>query len=148
MLSHMKRTRGSLLALFVAALLASPATGGDAKRLTLDLRVVPRIGPPSTDFVFVADLKGGVDGRELYCPTLEWQWDSDDTSVEEGNCPPYEAGVTPVQRHFSITHRFPAETSRDVMLVVRQGDKVLARANVSVRVTWEKKPPTATIRQG
>jgi hypothetical protein len=33
-----------------------------------------------------------------------------------------------------------------VTLVLRNGDEVVARADVSLRVTWEKKPPTATFQ--
>lgn len=127
-------------------LFLTPAGAAEPKRPKLDLRVIPLMGPPSTEFVFVADLKGGADAEDFYCPTLEWQWDSQDTSLQEPECPPFQPGVTRVERRFSMTRTFTTEGSRSATLVLRRGDKVLGRASASFRVTWEKKPPSATIR--
>lgn len=131
--------------LLAVAISAGGAAGG-TKRPSLDLRVVPQWGSPSTEFLFVGLLKGGADTEDLHCPTLEWQWDSTERSVQEGECPPFEPGVTRVERRFSIGHRFGSEGSRTVALVLKKNDKVLARGEVSFRVTWEKKPPSATFR--
>lgn len=130
----------------MAVMIASTAVAGDAKRPKLTLRVLPQWGPPSTEFLFLAVLKGGADTPDLYCPTLDWQWGPQDTSVQEQECPPFEAGVTRIERRFSTSHRFSREGPRAVTVVLRSGDEVLLRASVSFRVTWEKKPPTATFR--
>jgi hypothetical protein len=134
--------------LVAAALVSQAALGGDKKGPGLRLRVVPQWGPPSTEFLLVADLKGGVDSEELYCPTAEWQWGPQDTSVEDAECPPFEAGVTPVVRRFSTHHTFKegGPRTRTVTLVLRKGEKVLARASTQVLVSWEKTPPAATFR--
>jgi hypothetical protein len=132
--------------LLALALVAASALAGGKKRPDLRLRVVPQSGPPSTEFLLVADLKGGVDGEELYCPSVEWQWGPQDTSVQEAECPPFEAGVTPVVRRFSTHHSFKGEGPRSVALVLRKGEKVLAHASTQVLVSWEKKPPSATFR--
>jgi hypothetical protein len=130
----------------VVVLMASAAVAGGVKRPKLRLRVLPQWGPPSTEFLLAADLKGRPDNEDLYCPTMEWQWGPQDTSIQVQECPSFQKGVTPIERHFSTRHRFGGEGAHTVTLVLRKGDEVLARASVSVRVTWEKKPPTATFR--
>jgi len=126
-------------------LLTSFTAAAESKKPQLTLRVMPQLGTPSTEFLFVGDLKGGSDSGELYCPTLEWQWGPQDASVQEPECAPFQAGVTRIERRFSISRTFP-EGPRTATLALRKGDKLLARASVSFRVTWEKKPPTGTFR--
>lgn len=104
------------------------------------------MGPPTTEFLFVADLKGGPETEALYCPTLEWEWGPQDTSVQEPECPPFQPGVTRIERRFSFSRTFAAEGQRTVTRFLRKDGKVLARASASFRVTWEKKPPTGTFR--
>jgi hypothetical protein len=140
------RVSRSSLWVVVAVAVASSALAGDAKRPKLTLRVAPQWGPPSTEFLFVAVLKGGADTKDLYCPTMDWQWGPQDTSVQEQECPPFEPGVTRIERRFSASHRFSGEGPRNVTLVLRSGDVVIDRASVSFRVTWEKKPPSATFQ--
>jgi hypothetical protein len=73
----------------LSAVLAFPA---EPKKPRLELRVMPLLGPPSTEFLFIAELKGGDDSEGFYCPTLEWQWGKEDASVQEPECPSYQAG--------------------------------------------------------
>lgn len=124
--------------LVVAPLLASPVPGAESKKPQLDLRVMPRVGLPSTEFLFVADLKGGPETEALYCPTLVWEWGPQQTSVEEPECPPFQPGVTRIERRFSASRTFAAEGERRVTLLLRKDGKPLARASASFRVAFEK----------
>ena len=130
----------------VAALVAWSVSGADAKRAKASLRVVPQIGSPSTSFLFVADLKGGADTEDLHCLIAEWDWGSQDTSVQESECSPFQPGATRIERRYSTTRTFSTEGVRTVTLFLRKGNKLVARDSISFRVTWEKKPPTASFR--
>jgi len=126
----------------LSAVLAFPA---EPKKPRLELRVMPLLGPPSTEFLFIAELKGGDDSEGFYCPTLEWQWGKEDASVQEPECPSYQAGVTKMERRFTHSRAFPDEGSRTVTLTLTKDGKTLAKATTSLRVTWEKKGPTGSI---
>ena len=141
----MRLSKRALL-LFAASLLASPAPAAESKKPQLDLRVMPRVGLPSTEFVFVADLKGGPETEALYCPTLEWEWGPQQTSVQEPECPPFQPDVTRIERRFSASRTFAADGQRSVTLILRKDGKVLARASASFRVTWEKGRLKGTFR--
>jgi hypothetical protein len=132
-----------LVPLLAAAALA--ASAAEPKRPRLELRVMPVMGPPSTEFLFVADLKGGSDSEDFHCVTLEWQWDKNDASVQEPECPAFQAGVTKIERRFSQSRAFADEGARNVTLLLTKNGKTLARASASLRVTWEKKPPSVGI---
>lgn len=130
----------------VAALVAWSVSGGDAKRAKVSLRVVPQMGSPSTSFLFIAELKDGADTEDLYCLTAEWEWATQDTSVQEAECQPFQPGVTRIERRFSMSRIFSTEGPRTVTLFLRKGNKLVARDSASFRVTWEKKPLTGTFR--
>ena len=135
------RLRARAVALGLLSSLAASAMAAESKKPRLDLRAYPRQGPPTEEFVFVAELKGGEDGEALYCPELEWRWDKDAASVQESDCPSFSAGATAIERRFRFSRRFSEEGARTVSLSLRKDGKLLATANVSIRVTWEKKPP-------
>src|SRR5687767_4497739 len=110
-----------------AALCAVSAFTAEPKKPRLELRGMPVMGPPSTEFLFVADLKGGDEREDFYCPTLEWQWGKEDASVQEPECAPYQAGVTRMERRFSHSRAFPDEGSRTVTLILTKDGKTLAK---------------------
>ena len=128
------------------AALAASAPAAGSKKPRLDLRVYPQQGPPSEEFVFIGELQGGDEGEALYCPELEWRWDKDAASVQESDCPPFQAGVTPVERRFRFSRRFAEEGTRTISLVLRKDGKQLVAARVSIRVTWDKKPPSLGVQ--
>ena len=136
---------GQSLIAAAATLSAVLAFSAEPKKPRLELRVMPLLGPPSTEFLFIAELKGGDDSEGFYCPTLEWQWGKEDASVQEPECPSYQAGVTKMERRFSHSRAFPDEGSRTVTLILTKDGKTLAKATTSVRVTWEKKGPTGSL---
>src|SRR6476646_4147050 len=92
----------------VAAILsvgAAPAADqAKAKKPRLDLRATPRMAFSPVNILLTAELTGGDDVEEYYCPELEWDWDDGGTSVREADCPEYEAGVSKFERRFTAEH--------------------------------------------
>lgn len=100
----------------VAALcLAVPAFAGDddkakgkegkGKRPALELRATPRFSFSPARILFTAELKGGDDVEELYCPEIEWEWGDGGRSVEESDCEPWTPG-TKIERRFTGNHLY------------------------------------------
>jgi len=136
-----------LIAVCAVGALPAFAFAAETKKPRLELRGLPALGSPSTEFLFVADLKGGADSEDFYCPTLAWQWGKEeDASVQEPECEPFKAGVTRIERRFSQSRRFADEGPRSVTLVLSKNGKILARATASVRVTWEKSGLKGSVR--
>ena len=97
------------LAAFVVVSIAGAASlGAEAKpkKPTLELRVTPRMAFSPVTILMVAELKGGDDIEEYYCPEIEWDWDDGGKSVHEADCPPFENGTTTIDRRFSQEHHY------------------------------------------
>ena len=112
--------RSAALLVVVALALASPGAGarekdkksadakteGKGKKPTLDVRATPRMGFTPANVMLVAELKGGDDVEEYYCPEIEWDWDDGGKSLHENDCPPFEDGKTKIERRFTAEHEF------------------------------------------
>jgi hypothetical protein len=98
-----------LSGLIAIAAFALPAAGNDAKlkKPSLALRSSPRFAFSPARVLFVAELTGGDDVEEYYCPELEWDWDDGSKSVQEPDCDPFVSGQTKIERRFSAAHGPP-----------------------------------------
>ncbi len=131
-MTHMKSWTIPVLLL---AALASPAmSASKGKKPSLDLRPAPRFGFSPVNVLFTAELKGGDDIEDYYCPELEWIWSDGGKSVKEADCPPFERGVTKIDRRFTNEHEFKDSGIYTVQLTLRKADRVIARQTVSVTV--------------
>ena len=76
--------------------MAVPASSEETKdkRPSLSLRAMPRFAFSPVNVLFVAELQGGDDIEDYYCPEVEWEWDDGGKSVKEADCPPFVAGET------------------------------------------------------
>jgi hypothetical protein len=131
-MGFMKMRTLSLLLLAALALPAAAASKG--KKPSLDLRPAPRFAFSPVNVLFTAELKGGDDIEDYYCPELEWIWSDGGKSVKEADCPPFEAGVTKIERRFTNEHEFKDSGIYTVQLTLRKADRVIARQTVSVTV--------------
>ena len=131
------RLAAAILALSLLAPSAAAADPPKPKKPTLTLRVLPRFGRVATSFLFTAILEGGEDSEALHCLVAEWNFGSDDTSLAEPDCDPFEAGKTKLERQYGIERRFPSEGQKTVSVTLRKGDKVIARASTGLRVLPE-----------
>jgi hypothetical protein len=107
--------------------------GGKPGKPRLDLRASPRIAFSPASILVTAQLKGGADVEELYCPGLEWDWGDGTRSVQESDCAPYESGAS-LERFFRARHAYPAPGAYHVRLKLRRADRTVAAASVAVTV--------------
>lgn len=133
--------RAMMMTLF-AVFLVSPATSTRAdekekpkkgRKPTLALRMAPREGFSPVSILFTAELKGGDDVEELYCPEVEWDWDDGSRSTQESDCDPWEEGK-PLLRRFTNDHLFKESGSYDVRVTLLRLGKVLTTQTVRVIV--------------
>ena len=124
-----------LAALVAVSLAAAAPLGAEAKpkKPSLDIRVTPRMAFSPVTVLLVAELKGGDDLDEYYCPEIEWDWDDGGKSVHEADCPPFENGTTTIERRFSQEHHYPRAGIYNVKASFRKaGNTFLAN---SIRIT-------------
>jgi hypothetical protein len=135
-MAWMKMREALLLILAAAAAVAAPVTAGapKSKKPTLEIRPTPRFGFSPMHVLFTAELKGGDDIEDFYCPELEWRWDDGGKSLKEGDCPAFEPGVTKIERRFTNEHDFKDSGIYTIELTLRKADRLIARQTVSVTV--------------
>lgn len=118
------------------AIAATAAMAGDAKpkKPRLDLRAMPRMAFSPVNVFLTAELTGGDDVEEYYCPELEWEWDDGGKSTQESDCEPFEEGVTKITRRFTAEHEFRRAGTYNVRVTMRRAGRSFAAANVRVTV--------------
>ena len=130
------------LTALVALIFAGPhqLTGRERARIDddkpeLTLRSTPKIGFAPAEILFIAELRGGADDYEdLYCATIEWDWDDDTRSESTPDCDPYEQGTSKIRRRFSTRHKFEYGRRYEVRLRLKQGDNTVASARTTVEL--------------
>jgi hypothetical protein len=130
------RARGGVGAVAALALAASVAVAADAKpkKPRLELRATPRMAFSPVNVFLTAELSGGDDVEELYCPELEWEWDDGGKSTQESDCPPFEAGVSKIERRYSTDHEYRRAGVYNVKVTMRRTGRNIASATVRVTV--------------
>jgi hypothetical protein len=113
--------------------LALAGDGARPKRPHLALRASPRVAFSPVEVFAVAELKGGHDVEELYCPGLVWDWGDGSRSAHESDCAPFEAD-TVLDRFFTARHQFRAPGTYSVRLTLVRADRTIAVATVPVSV--------------
>jgi hypothetical protein len=121
------------VAVLSCAGLVAAGEGGRPKRPRLDLRASPRVAFSPVEILVIADLKGGQDIEDFYCPGLEWDWGDGSRSAHESDCSPFEAGTT-LDRFFTARHTFRAPGAYGVRLTLRRAGRTVAVASVPVTV--------------
>lgn len=113
--------------------LAEAGDAGNAKKPRLDMRASPRMAFTPASVLVVAELKGGGDHEDYYCPGLEWDWGDGNLSSQESDCEPFQEGST-VERRFTARHAYRAAGSYNVRLTLRRASRTVAVATVPVVV--------------
>ena len=135
------RSLTAVAALAAAALLALAATPARAdeenkkkgKKPGLELRSSPRFAFSPANILFVAELKGGDDVEELYCPEVEWEWGDGGKSVKEADCDPWAEGA-PIERRFSANHTFQFAGIYRVKVTLRKTGKDALSQTLSLTI--------------
>lgn len=112
------------------------STGADAERLRkprLDLRATPRVAFSPAYVLLTAELVGGDNVEEYYCPGLEWDWGDGGKSVRESDCPPFQPG-SEIVRRFSAEHGYRRAGDYSITVTLRRANRSLAIATARVNV--------------
>jgi hypothetical protein len=131
----MRFSSAVVLPLIVWAL-AAPAMAGEARRVKrprLDLRASPRMALMPIDVLLVAELVGGDDVEDFYCPAVEWEWGDGGRSTHESDCPPFEPGMAMDRRH-SASHGYRQPGEYSVRITLRRAGRPLAVASTVVTI--------------
>jgi hypothetical protein len=126
-------------ALVAALCVAVPALArGDEKdkklkKPGLELRATPRFAFSPARIMFTAELKGGDDVEELYCPEIEWEWGDGGKSVEESDCDPWGPG-SKIERRFTAHHEYPFAGLYPVKVTLRKSGKSVAAQTMQITV--------------
>lgn len=130
-----------LLGATLAAAQAAPLEGDSrsdqnhkGKRPSLNVRATPRMAFSPVNVFLTAELSGGEDVEEYYCPEVEWLWGDGGKSVKESDCPPYEEGASTIERRFTADHLYRRAGNYSVAVTLRRANKVIARAEVKVTI--------------
>ncbi len=124
-----------LTSVALAAIVPGAAAGSDSKpkKPGLELRAIPRMAFSPVNVLLTAELKGGDDAEEFYCPELEWDWDDGGKSTHEADCPAYEAGAA-IERRYTEEHEYRKAGVYNVKLTLRHSGRSLAAQTVRVTV--------------
>jgi len=130
----------AVVALLAVLVLAVPGLAGaddedeKGKRPGLHLRATPRFSFSPATILFTAELKGGDDVEELYCPEVEWEWGDGGKSVSEGDCDPWEPGMK-IDRRYTGRHEYRRSGRYRIRVTIsHRGDKILSQSlTVDVR---------------
>ncbi len=130
---------GALVALAAAffpvrSMDANPKPEAKLKKPRLDLRATPRMAFSPVNVFLVAELQGGDDVEEYYCPQLEWDWDDGGKSVHEGDCPPFTTGSTKIDRRFTAEHEYRRAGVYTIKVTMRRANRSFAASNIHVTV--------------
>jgi hypothetical protein len=136
-----------LLSVLAALALAAAGLAGDkktdeakkaedskkGKRPALELRALPRFSFSPASIHFTAELAGGDDVEELYCPDVEWEWGDGGKSQQESDCSPYEEG-TKIDRHYTADHVYQMAGRYLVKITLRRAGKTISAQTLSLTV--------------
>src|SRR5262245_26690570 len=126
----MRMPTGTLVLLALAAPLVAAENG----RPRLDLRATPRMAFSPTVVYVTAELAGGNEIEELYCPEVEWDWDDGARSHRGSDCPPFQAGQSDFERFFSADHVYRQAGSYNVKITMKRAGRTVAAATSRVEV--------------
>jgi hypothetical protein len=129
----------AVLALLAAWVVAVPGLAGDddkkekGKRPEFHLRATPRFSFSPATILFTAELKGGDDVEDFYCPEVEWEWGDGGKSVSEGDCDPWEPG-TKITRRYTGRHEFRYAGRYRVRVTLSRAGKDIVAQNITIQV--------------
>jgi len=114
--------------------LACPLHAGDhAQRPELRLRITPRVAMSPVEVMITAELVGGGDIEDYYCPGVEWDFGDGNRRVRESDCAPWQEGAE-LQRRFTTRHVYRTGGNHVVRLTLFRADRAIAVRAVNVMV--------------
>lgn len=127
--------RTGLAALVVFSLAGAALAGEDhkPKKPVLDLRASPRFAFSPVNVSFTAELTGGDDVEEYYCPEVEWEWGDGGKTVHEADCEPLEPGGK-IERRFTAEHGYRTAGNYAIKVTLRRAGRALLSQTLRVMV--------------
>jgi hypothetical protein len=129
--------RGPLVALLALAgvngTTADRQPAADLQRPALRLRASPGAALPPVNVLFVAELVGGDEVEELYCPEIEWDFDNGRRSSQLEDCEPF-TDASRIERRYLVRQSYTQPGDYRVILTSRRSDLVVAQAAATVHV--------------
>ena len=83
--------------------------------------------------LLIAELVGGTEHEDFYCPEVAWDFADGSRSVSQEDCEPFGA-TTLVERRYTSPHAFVVPGQYVVSVTLRRADHVVARAEATVIV--------------
>jgi len=129
----------AVVALLAALALAAPGLAGDdddkkkGKRPGLYIRATPQFSFSPANILFTAELKGGDDVEELYCPEVEWEWGDGGKSVSEGDCDPWEPGMK-IDRRYTGRHEYQRSGRYRIRVSLSRSGKRIVAQTITITV--------------
>jgi len=123
----------TLTAIIIASLATAGLSAEKTRKPRLDLRAAPRMAFSPVNVLLTAELMGGDDVDQFYCPEIEWNWDDGGKSVHESDCAPLEAGGQ-FERRFTAQHAFRQAGTYNVKVTMRKANRPVAVATATVTV--------------
>jgi hypothetical protein len=131
---HVLATLGlAVLGLIGAAFAGNDEKPKKLKKPSFDLRVSPRFAFSPAELMFTAELKGGDDMEQYYCPEVEWEWGDGGKSVQEADCDPWTP-ETKIERRFVNRHTFVESGVYETRVTLRKNDETIVTRTVQVTV--------------
>jgi hypothetical protein len=126
--------RGLVTALLLTlAVPAAPGVASKGRRPRLDLRASPRIAFTPVSVIVTAELQGGDELEEFYCPALEWEWGDGSRSETASDCEPFEDKES-FERRFFARHDYRRAGEYNVKLTLRRSQRAVAIATTTLTV--------------
>ena len=119
--------------LFSMAISVSAGEHAKVRKPRLDLRATPSFSFTPANVLVTAQLSGGEDVEEFYCPAVVWDWDDGGRSAHQPDCPPFQTG-TPLERRFSAQHAYSRPGVYNVRVHMLRASRSLAVASATVTV--------------
>ena len=129
----MPRRVAVVLAAFCIATVGFAAEKAKPKKPSLELRASPRFAFSPANVLFTAELKGGDEAEEFYCPEIEWDWDDGGKSAHAADCDPW-TGESKLQRRFSERHDYPHAGLYNARITLKKAGKTFVSQTVEVTV--------------
>jgi hypothetical protein len=138
----------AVVALLAALALATAGLAGagdddkdKGKKPGLRMRATPRFAFSPATILFTAELKGGDDVEELYCPEVEWEWGDGAKSVTESDCDPWEPG-TKIDRRYTGRHEYRLAGRYRVQVILSKTGKKILTTSMTVDIRAGLQDPT------
>lgn len=113
---------------------AHAVDGPKLKKPTLNLRATPRMAFSPVTVLAVAELAGGDDVEQYYCPEIVWEWGDGGKSLQESDCPPFEEGVSKIERRFTAEHRYRRAGYYTLSATLRRAGKSIAKTDLKLTI--------------